>query len=59
MQGPLPPAAVPQGGRRRGLVEEREELGLHGHVPDAQHLAAVHATLRDAAARLQRSPICL
>lgn len=57
MQGPLPPAAVPQGGRRRALVPQRAQPGLHRHLPDAQHPAAVHAALRDAAARLQRPSV--
>lgn len=57
MQGPLPTAAVPQSGRRRALVTQRTQPGLHGDVSDAQHPAAVHAALRPTAAGLQRSSL--
>lgn len=56
MQGPFPPAAVPQGGGWRGVVAQRAQPGLHRHFPDAQRAAALHAALRDAAAGLQRPP---
>lgn len=57
VQGPFPPATVPEAGRRRAVVPQRAQPRLLRYLPDSQRLTALHAALRHAAARLQRPPL--
>jgi hypothetical protein len=57
VQESLPAAALQEDRRSRSLVTEREEPRLCHHLPDSFHPSEVHAQIRHAAARLQRSPL--
>lgn len=52
-------AAIQEDWRRRSCVEERAEPRVRRDVPDQLDPAALHASLRSAQARLQRSPLHL